>query len=55
MEHEARAIRGVRLALLSNIAGVVLQTLIMAVLGYGLDQLARALENRIVHWGGREG
>lgn len=32
MEHEGRAIRGVRLALLSNIAGVVLQTLIMAVL-----------------------
>lgn len=32
MEHEGRAIRAVRLTLLSNIAGVVLQTLITAVL-----------------------
>ncbi|MFX8824956.1 oligosaccharide flippase family protein, partial [Acinetobacter baumannii] len=32
MEHEGRAIRGVRIALLSNIAGVLLQTLIMALL-----------------------
>jgi len=27
----------------------------MATLGYTLDLCARALENRIVHWGGKEG
>ncbi len=34
---------------------VLVSALIMAALGYALDQIARALENRIVHWGGREG
>ena len=39
--------------LLTNV--VIVGALIMAVLGYTLDLLARALENRIVHWGGKEG
>jgi len=39
--------------LLTNV--VIVGALIMAVLGYLLDLLARALENRIVHWGGKEG
>ena len=34
---------------------VLVGALIMALLGYVLDLLARALENRIVHWGGKEG
>jgi len=39
--------------LLTNV--VIVGVLIMAVLGYALDLVARALENRIVHWGGKEG
>lgn len=39
--------------LLTNV--VIVGALIMAVLGYALDLLARALENKVVHWGGREG
>ncbi|MBU1358610.1 MAG: ABC transporter permease [Gammaproteobacteria bacterium] len=39
--------------LLTNV--VIVGALIMAVLGYLLDLLARALENHIVHWGGKEG
>jgi len=34
---------------------VLVAVLIMAVLGYGLDLLARLAERRIVHWSGREG
>jgi taurine transport system permease protein len=33
---------------------VLVGVLIMAALGYGLDQIFRALERRIVHWAGRE-
>lgn len=39
--------------LLTNV--VIVGALIMAAIGYTLDLGARALENRIVHWGGREG
>jgi len=39
--------------LLTNV--VIVGALIMAVLGYGLDLIARALEDRVVHWGGKEG
>jgi taurine transport system permease protein len=39
--------------LLTNV--VIVGALIMAALGYSLDLLARALENRVVHWGGKEG
>ena len=39
--------------LLTNV--VIVGALIMATLGYSLDLCARALENRIVHWGGKEG
>lgn len=39
--------------LLTNV--VLVGALIMASLGYTLDLCARALENRIVHWGGKEG
>jgi len=39
--------------LLTNV--VIVGVLIMAVIGYALDLVARALENRIVHWGGKEG
>ena len=39
--------------LLTNV--VIVGVLIMAVLGYVLDLVARAVENRIVHWGGKEG
>jgi taurine transport system permease protein len=39
--------------LLTNV--VIVGALIMAVLGYTLDLIARALENRVVHWGGKEG
>jgi taurine transport system permease protein len=39
--------------LLTNV--VIVGALIMAVLGYALDLLARALENKLVHWGGKEG
>lgn len=39
--------------LLTNV--VIVGVLIMAVLGYSLDLLARALETHIVHWGGKEG
>jgi taurine transport system permease protein len=39
--------------LLTNV--VLVGVLIMATLGYTLDLCARALENRIVHWGGKEG
>lgn len=39
--------------LLTNV--VIVGVLIMAILGYSLDLFARALENRIVHWGGKEG
>lgn len=34
---------------------VLVAVLIMAVLGYGLDLLARMIEGRLVHWSGREG
>lgn len=39
--------------LLTNV--VIVGALIMAALGYLLDLCARALENRVVHWGGKEG
>jgi taurine transport system permease protein len=39
--------------LLTNV--VLVGVLIMAALGYVLDLFARAAENRIVHWGGKEG
>jgi taurine transport system permease protein len=39
--------------LLTNV--VIVGSLIMAILGYALDLLARALENKVVHWGGKEG
>jgi taurine transport system permease protein len=39
--------------LLTNV--VLVGVLIMAVLGYALDLIARAVENRVVHWGGKEG
>ena len=39
--------------LLTNV--VLVGALIMATLGYLLDLLARAVENKIVHWGGKEG
>jgi taurine transport system permease protein len=39
--------------LLTNV--VIVGVLIMALLGYTLDLLARSLEARIVHWGGKEG
>ncbi|MEJ8857825.1 ABC transporter permease subunit [Variovorax robiniae] len=39
--------------LLTNV--VIVGALIMAILGYVLDLLARALENKVVHWGGKEG
>jgi taurine transport system permease protein len=39
--------------LLTNV--VIVGVLIMAVLGYVLDLIARAVENRVVHWGGKEG
>ncbi|MDB5998877.1 MAG: tauC [Rhizobacter sp.] len=34
---------------------VLVGVLIMAMLGYLLDLFARYLENRVVHWGGKEG
>ncbi len=39
--------------LLTNV--VLVGALIMATLGYLLDLLARAAENKVVHWGGKEG
>ena len=33
---------------------VLVGVLIMAALGYGLDQIFRVLERRVVHWAGRE-
>ncbi len=33
---------------------VLVGVLIMATLGYGLDQIFRVLERRVVHWAGRE-
>lgn len=39
--------------LLTNV--VIVGALIMAALGYLLDLCARALENHVVHWGGKEG
>lgn len=39
--------------LLTNV--VIVGAVMMAALGYTLDLCARALENRIVHWGGKEG
>lgn len=39
--------------LLTNV--VIVGALIMAILGYALDVLARMLENKVVHWGGKEG
>ena len=33
---------------------VLVGVLIMAALGYGLDQIFRALERHIVHWSGKE-
>ncbi|MFI4988509.1 MAG: ABC transporter permease [Alphaproteobacteria bacterium] len=39
--------------LLTNV--VLVGVIIMAVLGYGLDQLARLAESRIVHWSGKDG
>jgi ABC-type nitrate/sulfonate/bicarbonate transport system permease component len=33
---------------------VLVGVLIMAALGYGLDQIFRALERRVVHWAGRD-
>jgi len=34
---------------------VLVGVIIMAALGYGLDQIARQLEARIVHWSGKDG
>ena len=39
--------------LLTNV--VIVGVLIMALIGYLLDLVARAVENRVVHWGGKEG
>jgi taurine transport system permease protein len=39
--------------LLTNV--VIVGVLIMAAIGYTLDLIARAVENRVVHWGGKEG
>jgi taurine transport system permease protein len=39
--------------LLTNV--VIVGVLLMAIIGYSLDLCARALENHIVHWGGKEG
>jgi taurine transport system permease protein len=39
--------------LLTNV--VIVGVLVMAILGYALDLVARTIENRIVHWGGKEG
>jgi taurine transport system permease protein len=33
---------------------VLVAVLIMALLGYSLDRLARAIERRVVHWSGKE-
>jgi taurine transport system permease protein len=33
---------------------VLVGVLVMAALGYGLDQIFRALERRVVHWAGRD-
>jgi taurine transport system permease protein len=33
---------------------VLVAVLIMALLGYGLDQIARIVERRVVHWSGKE-
>jgi taurine transport system permease protein len=33
---------------------VLVGVLIMAILGYSLDQLARVIERRVVHWSGKE-
>jgi taurine transport system permease protein len=38
--------------LLTNV--VLVAVIIMATLGYGLDQLARFAEGRIVHWSGKD-
>ena len=34
---------------------VLVGVLIMAAMGYGLDRLARFVENRVVHWSGKDG
>ena len=34
---------------------VLVGVLIMAAIGYGLDRLARLIENRLVHWSGKDG
>lgn len=39
--------------LLTNV--VIVGVLIMAAIGYTLDLIARAVEHRVVHWGGKEG
>jgi taurine transport system permease protein len=39
--------------LLTNV--VIVGVLIMALIGYTLDLVARAIENRVVHWSGKEG
>jgi taurine transport system permease protein len=33
---------------------VLVGVLILAILGYGLEQVARVIENRVVHWSGKE-
>jgi taurine transport system permease protein len=33
---------------------VLVGVLVMAALGYGLDQMFRVLERRVVHWAGRD-
>lgn len=33
---------------------VLVGVLVMPALGYGLDQVFRALERRVVHWAGRD-
>jgi len=33
---------------------VLVGVLIMAALGYGLDRTVRAIEGRLVHWGGKD-
>ena len=34
---------------------VLVGVLIMAAIGYGLDRIARLIENRLVHWSGKDG
>ena len=35
--------------------GRAVGVLIMDAIGYGLDRIARLIENRLVHWSGKDG